>query len=157
MKTTIRLCILLLCVTAPALAGNKNKPSASTVVDQGTFTILVGGRKVGDETFLIKQLDGLNEITSELRVEPESRKVSQSYLLKLAPDGSLIHYEWHEFLPEKAQSLVDPSDDFLTLRVVGGDGKYTDQPFLLSKGTAILDDFFFSQREVLLWRYLATT
>ncbi len=157
MNFVTRLSILLLCFATVVPAGAKDKPAQSNVVDQGTFTILVGGRRIGEETFVIKQLDGLNEISSELRVEPEMKKVSQSYLLKVAPDGSLIHYEWHEFIPEKAQSQVDPSEEFIALRYTGVDGKENVQPFLLSKGTAILDDFFFSQREVLLWRYLATT
>jgi hypothetical protein len=36
------------------------------------------------------------------------------------------------------------------------DGKSTDQPFFLTPDAFILDDYFFSSREVLLWRYMAS-
>ena len=37
------------------------------------------------------------------------------------------------------------------------DGKAVEQPFFLTPTAFILDDYFFSTREVLLWRYLATS
>ena len=36
-------------------------------------------------------------------------------------------------------------------------GKSTDQTFFLTPSTYILDDYVFATREVLLWRYLATS
>jgi hypothetical protein len=51
---------------------------------------------------------------------------------------------------------VEPSEDFLTMHIVAN-GKATDQPFFLTPSAFVLDDYFFATREVLLWRYLATS
>ncbi|HZP18459.1 MAG TPA: hypothetical protein VFB00_10860, partial [Terriglobales bacterium] len=58
--------------------------------------------------------------------------------------------------PEKVEATVTPADPFLIERyTVGPDQKLHDQNFLLPTSTAILDDYFFIQREVLAWKYLA--
>jgi hypothetical protein len=43
----------------------------------------------------------------------------------------------------------------LMQHITGITDKTIDQPYILPVSTVILDDYFFSQREVLAWRYLA--
>jgi hypothetical protein len=50
---------------------------------------------------------------------------------------------------------VEPSQQFLTQKIRSGE-KYTEQPYLMPSSTAILDDYFFSQRELLLWKYIGS-
>jgi hypothetical protein len=53
---------------------------------------------------------------------------------------------------------VTRDQEFLTERFTKTpEDKPLEQPFLLPASTNILDDYFFIQREVLAWKYLATT
>ena len=49
-----------------------------------------------------------------------------------------------------------PNEDFLTQKWSTGEEKEHEQPYLLPASTSILDDYFFVQREVLAWKFLAT-
>ena len=50
------LSLLALALAAPSLLSARSKTEQNaTTIDSGTFSILVGGRKVGAETFAIKQ------------------------------------------------------------------------------------------------------
>jgi hypothetical protein len=52
---------------------------------------------------------------------------------------------------------VVPNEQFLLERIALKPGeKPAEQPFLLPASTSILDDYFFVDREVLLWKYLST-
>jgi len=53
---------------------------------------------------------------------------------------------------------VMPKEEFLLERFSKTpQDKQMEQPFLLPASTSILDDYFYIQREVLAWKYLATT
>jgi hypothetical protein len=70
----------------------------------------------------------------------------------------LKSYEWKEVAPGQSHATVLPSQDFLTERYANNlADKPHEQPFLLPASTSILDDYFFIQREVLAWKYLATS
>ena len=129
-----------------------SKGGGSKVVDQGKFDVSVNGQHVATETFTITQLEAGSVSTSEVRVDSE--KISQKSELFLNAAGGLQKYQWQQVSPSKEQSLVYPKDDFLNEHLVASDGKVTEQPFLLPISTVILDDYFFSHREILLWRYL---
>ena len=154
------LSIAILFLFAPAaFAGGKSaaaKPAA-TVVDQGSFGVFQSGRRVATETFTIRQYPDSSTTTSEFHAEAgqTSAKIEQSSELTLYPNGSLFHYEWKQISPSKSSATVQPGEQVLNLHTVS-DGKTTDQPFFLGLETFILDDYFFSTREVLLWRYLAS-
>jgi hypothetical protein len=130
-----------------------NKPEPK-LVDSGSFGVFVNGQRVATETFNIKQLDSGSVTISDIKVEGGNQ--SQHSELQLSPVGTLIRYEWKETSgAEKGETNVVPSDQFIVQHIKAGD-KYTEQPYLMPVSTAILDDYFFSQRELLLWRYLGS-
>jgi hypothetical protein len=151
---------LLFALTAASFAEGKPAPAkgAATVVDQGSFGIFQNGQRLATETFTIRQYPDSNVTSSELRSDNGQQaagKVQQSSELTLLPNGNFSRYEWKQMIPTRSSATVEASDQVLTMHVVQ-DGKTTDQPFFLSPSAFVLDDYFFSTREVLLWRYLAT-
>ncbi len=159
MKKRVCTSLLLACLLfgIPALASEKQdkkeKPGKPEVVDSGSFGVFVSGRRVATETFTIKKLPDMSVTTSEVRVE--GSKDSQGSELHLTPMGDLMVYKWKETGPEKGETVVEPSGQFLVQRIKAGD-KSSEQPYLMPSSTAILDDYFFSHRELLLWRYLGS-
>ena len=135
-----------------ATAGSK-KTVSGNVVDSGTFAVYMKGKKIASEKFEILQTPEMNVLKSELRIEEP--KAEQKAELQMSPAGNLLRYEWTE--NGKGQAIVEPKDEFLVEHVTLTEGsKAAEQPFILPASTMILDDGFFSQRELLLWRYLAT-
>lgn len=145
-----------LCVLA--LAGDKPKDGMK-VVDSGSFGIFMNGRRVATETFNIQQGPNGSVATADFKTDPgNTSQTSQSSELELTAGGDIRKYEWKELSPGKAQATVVPANEFLTEKIKKTqDDKPDEQPFLLPASTSILDDYFFSQRQVLIWRYLATT
>lgn len=148
------LVFLALCLSAPVQA--RSKPAESGVVDSGTFSILISGRKVGSESFTVRQLADVSIASAEIRIEEGENKSHQTSEVRLSPSGELRRYEWHEVAPGKAEVVVEPQEGFLIEHMMGDKGKKVDQPFMMPTSTMVLDDFFFSQREILAWRYLAS-
>jgi hypothetical protein len=152
---------LLLLLSTWSFAGGKNTASAkaATVVDEGSFGIFQNGVRVATETFTIRQFPDSNTTTSQLRSEPGAgERLEQSSELTLLPDGNFSRYEWKQTAPAHNSALVEPGDQVLILHSSGGDGKpIADQTFFLSRQTFILDDYFFSTRELLMWRYLISS
>lgn len=148
--------ILILVLALPALAGDKKKKkqeAPATVVDSGSFGVFVSGRRVATETFTIKQKEDMSITSSDIKLEGSNQQ--QHSELQLTPHGDLIRYDWKESGgPEKGETTVEPSQQFLMQKVKAND-KYTEQPYLMPSTTAVLDDYFFSHRELLLWRYIA--
>lgn len=149
--------ILSFVLTIPASAGDKKKDQkkgepAATIVDSGSFGVFVSGRRVATETFTIKQYMDSSVTISD--VKPEGSKENQHSELQLTPRGDIIRYDWKESGgQEKGETSVEPAQQFLMQKVKAND-KYTEQPYLMPSSSAVLDDFFFSHRELLLWRYL---
>ncbi len=149
---------LLFALTSSALAGGKpTAGKAATVVDQGSFAVFQNGQRVGTENFIIRQYADFNVTSSELRVEagPSGANLDQSSELTLFPNGNISRYEWKQSAAPHNSAVVEPKDQFLSMRVVT-DGKAAEQPFFLTPDAFVLDDYFFSTREVLLWKYLAS-
>jgi hypothetical protein len=137
-------------------AAAKEKAESGQNVDSGSFGIFMNGRRVATETFSVQQDGKGSLVVSEFKSEQGLDKALQSSELQLNSNGEIRKYEWKETLPEKVTATVTPSDQFLTEQVsTGPSTKPLDQPFLLPASTSILDDYFFVQREVLLWKYLA--
>ena len=141
-----------------AHAGDKDKQNepAGKMVDSGSFGVFMKGVRVATETFSIRE-DGSGSVTtSEFRTEGASDKAVQTSELQLTPTGDIRKYEWKEVTPGKAQATVAPSNEFLMERVVKSPGEKPEElPFLLPASTSILDDYFFSHRAILMWRFLA--
>ena len=129
-------------------------PEKSTAVDSGSFGVFVNGQRVATETFSIQQKSDASVANSE--VKATDGKNAQRSEMQLTVNGDLRRYEWHEESPGKAQAIVEPMDEFLVERVTTEPGtKAQEKPFILPTSTMVLDDYFFSHREILLWRYLA--
>lgn len=140
-------------IALPASAGKKNKakPAGEKLVDEGSFGVYVNGGRVATEKFAIKQTSDSSLSSSELRLG--DGEVAQTSELRMLTNGNLIRYEWKS-LAEKVSTVLEPQGDFLIERYTGTDGKVGEQPFLMPVSTPVLDDFFFSHRQLLLWRYL---
>lgn len=148
--------VCLLLATA-AVGADQGKGSAQTV-DSGSFGVFMGGRRVATETFSIHQDSNGSSITSEFKSEAGVDKAVQSSDLELTSAGDLRKYEWKEVSPGQSQAVVVPNDNFLIERSSKlPQEKPLEQPFLLPTSTSMLDDYFFVHREILAWRYLATS
>ncbi len=154
MKSAVRSLPLLALLVCPLLSFAADKKTPPNMVDSGSFGIFVQGRRVGTETFQIQQVGDGNVTRAELKVEDGSNKAVQKSELELTNTGALRHYSWTEVSPEKAQMTIDPENEFLMAKITSAQAKPVDQPFILPSTTAILDDYFFSHRELLAWRYL---
>ncbi|MGH9528830.1 MAG: hypothetical protein ACRD2S_02815 [Terriglobales bacterium] len=147
---------LLLIGSGIAAGKDKENNSAVQVVDSGSFGIFMNSRRVATETFSIKQGPKGSTVTSEFKADGASDTSTQDSELQLNTAGELEKYEWKEVSPGKTQAVVLPNDNFLIERVTPAPGdKPLEQPFMLPASTSILDDYFFIQREVLVWKYLA--
>jgi len=135
----------------------KEKDSAEKIVDSGSFGVYNGGHRVATETFSIKQSGQGSIVSSQFKSEQGEQKAEQSSELELTPSVELRRYEWKVLSPEKSETTVEPSETFLVERFVGAAEKQREHNFLLPASTSIIDDYFFIQREVLAWKYLATT
>ena len=145
-------------LSAFTLATDKPKDGMK-VVDSGSFGVFMNGRRVATENFTIQQGPAGSVATSEFKTDQgNASQTAQSSELELSPSGDIRKYEWKELAPGKAQATVIPANEFLTEKIKKTqDDKPEEQPFLLPASTSILDDYFFSQRQILIWRYMATT
>lgn len=139
------------------IAAAKDKDFGNQMVDSGSFGIFMNGSRKATETFSIKQGPKGSVVTSEFKADDAGAGFTQASELQLNSVGELEKYEWKEISPGKAQAVVLPSDSFLVERVtLNPADKPQEHPFMLPLSTSILDDYFFVQREVLAWKYLAT-
>jgi hypothetical protein len=149
------------CLSAADKSKEKEKSNAH-VADSGSFGIYLNGRRVGTETFNITQTmnserrPDYSTATSEIKFDDGSFKASQTAEMQISAKGELRSYVWHSTIPQKEEATVEPKDQLLVEHVIPADQKKVDVPHMLPLSTVILDDNFFSQREVLLWWYLAT-
>lgn len=131
---------------------------AGSLVDSGSFAIIVKGQRVATETFKMEQSPGANTVIAQLRSDDPKVKAVQSAEMEVLSNGALRRYTWKELSPGKAQIVIEPQGNaFLTVRIsenAAAQSKDTDRP-LSPLTTNILDDNFFSQLQVLTWRYMA--
>jgi len=149
--------LLLSCLLACPL-GLSAEPTSAQIVDKGSFGVFIGGKRVATETFSVQQGPSGSFVTSKFLTESGVEKAAQNSELQLGPNGDLKSYQWTETSPGQAQAWVLPNQEFLTERFSRSpQDKPLEQPFLLPASTNILDDYFLVQREILAWRYLATS
>ena len=156
----VRIVILagLALIAAFAQAGDKGKQNEGRgrVVDSGSFGVFVNQKRVATETFSVREDGNGSLTTSEFKTEGTADNAVQTSELQLTPSGDIRKYEWKEISPGKAQATVVPNNEFLMERIVRAPGeKAEEQPYLLPASTSILDDYFFSHRAILMWRYLS--
>lgn len=158
MKSAL-LAFVLVVATVAAPAADKKVPAgkAGKMVDSGSFGIYLGGRRIGTEKFEIEQLADGNVTRSEVTVEDGTIKAQQKSELEMDGAAQLRRYSWSEVSPGKAQATVVPDGQLLRESLVTAVGeKPIEQPYILPSSTVILDDYFFAQRQLLAWRYLAS-
>ena len=133
----------------------KDKEKEKTqAVDSGAFGVFIKGLRVVTETFSIEQQNGVSTIKSQLKETGSPDPSAQKSDLELSSSGELVRYEWSQ--TAGGSLTVLPNNDFLIEKIlVPGVAKSAEQPFLMPSTSAILDNNFFVQREVLVWRYLA--
>lgn len=156
-RKAIYIGVCLLLASAVIANAKKEKEPEGQMIDSGSFGIFMNGRRVATETFSIQQNGTGSVAASQFKTEAGVDPASQSSELQLTPGGEIRKYEWRELGPGKASAVVMPSNDFLMERASNNpQDKAQEQPFLLPSSTSILDDYFFIQREILAWKYLAT-
>lgn len=151
---------LISCLVASAapMPKEKDREHEGTKVDSGSFGIYQKGNRVGTETFSIYQTGNGSVIESEFKTQNASPAAQQDSTMQLAANGDIRRYEWKEVSPGSAESVIVPNDDFLTQKwKTGAQEKQHEKPYLMPASTTILDDYFFIQREVLAWKFLAMT
>ncbi len=131
---------------------------AGKIVDSGSFGVFVAGTRIGTETFTIEQTGTGSVTNSEIKVTDGNITLDQRSEMRLAANGDLVKYEWQEVSPGKGTRSVEVDqrspDKFLMEHMTFGDkSKPIDKPFLSPASTVILDDYFFSHRQLLMWRY----
>jgi hypothetical protein len=137
-------------------ADQKEKKAGNKVWDSGSFGIYMNGKRIGTEKFQIEQKSDFSVASSEIKVEDGNTKADQTAEMQITAKGELRSYVWHAMSPLKEESSVEAKDQLLVEHVVPADQKKMDVPHILPVSTVILDDNFFSQRELLVWRYLRT-
>jgi hypothetical protein len=143
-------------VKAIAKSGDqKTKPAGTQAVDSGSFGVFIKGQRVVTETFKIEQINGENIVKSQLKEMTGPDSSSQRSDLSVTSNGELLRYEWSD--SSGGSLTVLPNNEFLIEKIsTPANGKPAEQPFLMPNTSVILDNNFFIQREVLIWRYLAT-
>jgi hypothetical protein len=155
--TALGLCLLALPIGAAA-ADKTDKAPATQMVDSGSFGVFMNGHRVATETFSIHQSSEGSSITSEFKSEAGVEKAVQTSVWHMAANGELQTYEWKEVSPGQSQAVVITNKDFLIERFRSNpQEKEQEQPFMLPSSSSLLDDYFFVQREVLAWKFLATS
>ena len=118
----------------------------------------MNGRRVATETFSIQQGSDGSSINSEFKTETGVDKAVQTSVWHMTASGELQTYEWKELSPGQSQAVVTTSKDFLIERFRSNpQQKEQEQPFMLPASSSLLDDYFFVQREVLAWKFLASS
>jgi hypothetical protein len=141
-----------------AAASGKDDKAAVQMVDSGSFGVFMNGRRVATETFSIHQNSGGSSVVSEFKSESGVDKADQTSDWQMAANSDLRKYEWKEVSPGQSQAVVVPNQDFLLERYRNSpQDKELEKPFLIPASSSVLDDYFFVQREVLAWKYLATS
>jgi hypothetical protein len=153
----VGLCLLAASSDATA-SGKDDKAATPQNVDSGSFGVYMNGRRVGTETFSVHQNSTGSSIISEFKSEAGADKAEQRSEWQMSPNGDLRKYEWKEVSPGQSQAVVVPNQEFLTERFrASPQDKELEQPFMLPASSSLLDDYFFVQREVLVWKYLASS
>jgi hypothetical protein len=155
-KTKWGTALVLVCTGVLFASDKKDKPKPPdpSMVDSGTFGIFVKGQRVMTEKFTVQQENGVSIVKSQLQESANSESASQKSELQMTSGGELLRYEWSDHV---SSLVVTPNNEFLLEKItVPPSTKTAEQPFLMPNTSAILDNNFFIDRQLLAWRYLAT-
>ncbi|PYV59060.1 MAG: hypothetical protein DMG91_02085 [Acidobacteria bacterium] len=153
--STVSAAILL--VLASAISG-QSKDTSGSVLDSGSFGIFVNGKRVATESFSVQQQSSGVSIASSQLKEDGTGGAGQTAELQIMSNGTIVKYEWRELSPGKTQLTVLPNNEFLIEKIIQNPGeKAAEQPFLMPNTSVVLDNNFFLHRELLAWRYFASS
>jgi hypothetical protein len=100
--------VLTLCLAAGVLAASPAGAPSVFSADKGKLRIVIGGQTVGSEDFEIAPSgDAWVEHSSMSAHAPGGGDVKAAGQLKLAADGSPLHYDWSAEAQKKATGAVD--------------------------------------------------
>jgi hypothetical protein len=158
LKNLIALLSLSLLLATNAHAKEKDKAPTGDAVDAGSFGIFVGGKRVATETFTVtQQKTGISMTSSQLKEEGSANPTQRSEM-QVSSQGALVRYEWHELSPGKSELTLEPNNEFLVEKVIENPGeKAKEKPFLMPNTSVIIDNNFFVHREILAWKYMASS
>jgi hypothetical protein len=129
-------------------------------VDNGSFAVIVGGKRVATESFTMQQSPSGNRVSSTLQFDNGTTKAQQQSELEIGTDGSLLKYTWQELKPGKAKIVAEPQDKtFLVVhQKMNESDSVKDLTHPISSAmTSIVDDNFYAHVQVLIWRYMAAS
>lgn len=147
--------LLSACYVLPKDQGKNTENKKKEAVDSGSFSVYLDNKRIATEKFTIEQQAGEGILTAAISLDDGTTRAEQTSEMRVGADGNLRLYHWRYTLPTQEESTVEPKDELLLEHVTTGDGKKRDVPYILPLSTVILDDNFFSHRELLIWRYLA--
>jgi hypothetical protein len=130
------------------------KPASSGagfVPDKGKFRILLNGQLVGTEEFEISSSDNTWSArdSTTMRV-PGSGEIRTTGQLRLAADGTPIHYDWTSQADKKASGAVDFANGTAKTAIdLGGKTPFTQDFMFPSPRIAVLDNNLYNQYAVL--------
>jgi len=154
-RTILTLCVLTVLAAA---SGKDDKAPTAQMVDSGSFGVFMNGHRVATETFSIHQSGDGSSIDSQFKSEAGMDKAEQTSDWQMTASGELRKYEWKEVSPGQSRAVVQPNQDFLLERFRSNpQDKDQEQPFMLPASSSLLDDYFFVHREVLAWKFLASS
>ena len=159
MKSILRptiFCALALTAVSLFAADQKDKKASNKMWDSGSFGIYMNGKRIGTEKFQIEQRSDFSIATSQIKVEDGNFKADQTAEMEITPRGELRSYTWRATAPQKEESSVEPKDQLLVEHVVPPIRKKWTFPTCSRFNRDSGDHNFFSQRELLVWRYLRT-
>jgi len=149
---------LLVVSTGTTASGTSDKTPVAQTVDSGSFGVFINGQRVATETFSVHQSSDGSSIISRFKSESGAEKAEQTSEWQMTGSGDLRKYEWKEISPGQSQAVVVPNQDFLIERFKNSPAeKEQEQPFMLPASSILLDDYVFIQREVLAWKFLASS
>lgn len=154
---SIVILFVVLCstVTFAGKKPEKNSTGGGNLADSGSFGVYVNGQRVASEVFRIEQSQAGAVVKSDFKTEV-GNKIRQSAELSISANGDLKRYSWRESAPGKGEIVVEPSGEFLIEHVTPDPPeKPSMTTFLLSVSAPVLDDYMFSHRQILIWRYMA--
>lgn len=155
MKVGNLLFTAILAASSAGVCGQDTQGHGSIPLDSGSFGIFRNGKRIATENFTVSQQDQAGLLTADIKVDDGTTRSEQRSEMRVGRDGSLQSYQWRSTLPAQQASVVEPKDALLIEHFTDADRKKRDFRYLLPLTTVILDDNFFSQRELLIWRYLS--
>jgi hypothetical protein len=127
-----------------AVGGAGSARAQGTIVDEGSFRLMIGGQEVGTETFSIRQTgDGADAVlTARGRVALDSQRGAQEIAATLQVGGPALRPASYEMTLEGADAQRVAGrvvGGRFTARIVSATGEHG-REYLVSEGAVVLDE-----------------